>query len=440
MPHTVTSALVTGRRVDAGGTRAAGYGYTAFLTCASVLPLVSTGFLVQLLAHAAPGLLTEWRLHASDLATALAMAPAGLLAGAAFGHGLRQLEPWRVLRWSGAAMSICTAAMALARTPVDLGTLCLLASTAAGISVVMAGRLASYLFLRRVRYPLSAVAATLLAAGGVLAAWCVGPGLALEWRALFVAAGLVSLASPLALLLVPSAGRPRLSGPAAAVEGVMEDPATAGTRATFGRLIGASHARETLSLFALSCFTGMVAGMAALLIPLVLAQPGWPSAAATRWLWTLNLAAIAGALAAAGLRRISTGAALRTLAAAAALAAGMLAIREGMPSAAALRAALLVCGFATTAALVAALRLAAACGPPGAQAAVGRATVAFMALGAVVGTYVGVHASIAGGLSGFFAAWTCCFSAAAVAAVVLPPPPRRNARSQPGVLDRPWTP
>jgi hypothetical protein len=434
MPRDATSVLYLVTRTLADGKLL--IGYTAFLFCGRVMPVVWAGFGVQLLTVTAPDVLLGWGLEPRVLAAPLAMAPAGLLLGVAIGRaGGDRVDPIHTLVWSGLAASLATGATALAGTPAWLAAGRLLASTASGLSIWMASRLASRLIPAGHLLPVSAVTATLLAVGCLLATWLSGTGLGRDWRALFAAAGLASLAWPLGLLLFrSSAAAPQFPVPKADAPGdppVPWGPRIFGTRGMLGALIGAPHARETLSLFAVACLNALVGGMALLLMPLVLAQSGSSRPEATTALWMLSAAAIAGPITGVGLMRLVRDRwALRALIAMSAAAAWTLAARRGVASPVATGAALIVCGVMITGAQVIAMRLAGGLGPPGAHAAVVSATTAFTALGALLGPYTGLHAWTAGGLSGFFAAWACCLSLAAVAAAVLPAGPSRLASSR----------
>jgi hypothetical protein len=296
----------------------------------------------------------------------------------------------------------------------------------------MASRLASRLIPAGHLLPVSAVTTTLLAVGCLLAIWLSGTGLGRDWRALFAAAGLAGLAWPLGLLLLrSSAAAPPFPVPTADAPGdtpVPWGPRIFGTRGMLGALIGAPHARETLSLFAVACLNALVGGMALLLMPLVFAQSGSSRGEATSALWMLNAAAVAGPITVVGVMRLVRDRwALRAFIAVSAVAAWTLAARRGVASPVAASAALIVCGVMVAGAQVIAMKLAGSLGPPGAHGAVVSATTAFMALGALLGPYTGIHASMAGGISGFFAAWACCLSVAAMAAAVLPAGPSRLA-------------
>ena len=413
-------ALATSTRARAQVTPAARY--TALLICGIGLPVGTAGFLVQLLAHGAPGLLPEWRLAPPDVAAVLAMGPAGLIVGAALGRSVSgHVDTLRALVWSGVAAGMLTAATALARTPVELGTLRLLSSAASGLSMVLAGRLVSAShFVQPVS--VAGVFTALVAAGGVLAAW-LAAGLADQsWRVLAAFGGAAGLGSPLALWLIAMATAGRLpvkTLPHDAGDDRRNRPGV--TRATLGRLIGAPQGRATLSLFALTFFVAMAAGMLAFLLPLALGQLRSSHISGAGALRTMSLWAVAGAVLAAGVvRRMGARVTLGGLIALAIL--GTLLLTVPSPPVAVGAVALMACGAGIGGAAAVALTLAPDLGPDGGGESVARAAAAFAALGAVLAPYAGVHALTAGGLVGFFAACAGCLSLAGAAAAIQPAP------------------
>jgi AAHS family 4-hydroxybenzoate transporter-like MFS transporter len=314
------------------------------------MTIIVDGLDNQLLPNAVPALIREWGLQRADFTTALAIGPFGMMVGGLVG-GLAGDRFGRRPTLIGcvALFGALTLLMALVESVQALSVLRLLAGIGLGGAMPNAATLASEYVPTR-RRPL-AVTATIVciplggALAGELAALVIPTS---GWRALFIAAGVLTLLISLVLWqLIPESPKflaryperwselirlLRRSGhdiPADATFSALPQGESAPVSSDrIASLFRGGLARDTVSLWA-SFFFGLMSNyVIVLLLPALLtsAEIGFSQAAASRALAMSNYGGVAGALLGAlVLQRLGSRIAMLGMAAGGVLCGGILA-------------------------------------------------------------------------------------------------------------------
>jgi AAHS family 4-hydroxybenzoate transporter-like MFS transporter len=423
-----TPALDAGRLIDEGPWST----YQKLLIFGTALTIVVDGLDNQLLPNAVPALIREWGLQRSDFTTALAIGPFGMMVGGLAG-GLAGDRFGRRPTLIGCVVlfGALTLMMALVETVAALSVLRLLAGIGLGGAMPIAATLASeYVPTRRRAFAVTATVVCVPLGGalaGELAAFVIP---ASGWRALFIAAGLLTLLIGLALWkLIPESPKfltrhparwreltriLRRSGHNIPVDATFSAPREMNlapmTLDRIASLFRGGLARDTLALWASFFFGLMVNYVIVLLLPALLASAdiGFGQAAASRALAMSNYGGVAGALLGAiVLQRFGSRVAMLGMATGGVVCGGILAVWPLDPAnTVGLMAMLLIAGGLFNGLQTTMYALAAHVYPtPIRSTGVGTA-VAFGRIGNVVAAYAGSVAIDRGGPSAYFVLWS----------------------------------
>lgn len=419
-------------------------GFQKRLIASAALMIVLDGLDNQLLPNAIPSMMREWNLPRAAFANASAAAPFGMIAGGVIGGMLGDRAGRRVaLIGSVLAFAILTLALGFVDSVGALTVIRFLAGVGLGGAMPNAAALASEYAPRRQR-PL-AVTLTIVCVplGGFLAGLLAGQLVpARGWRALFIGAGVVTIAiALLSLKTLPEsprflAGRkhrwPELRallarlGHAVPADAAFVEPVTGGglaSRASLASLFTPALRRDTLGLMGAftCCLLAIYTGF--LWIPAMLTDPavGFSQPSASYALSLFNVGGVAGALAGAiVIQRLGSRIAMLGLSA---LAVASALVMAGMPLNAAAPFATMAM-FTISGALLNAVQttmfaLAAHVFPTTIRGTGVGTTMAVGRTGNVMASYVGSWALSTGGPPFYFSTWavamaTVCASLAIV--------------------------
>ena len=423
-----TRTFDAGKLIDAGPWS----GYQKLLIFGTALTIVVDGLDNQLLPNAVPTLIREWDLQRSDFTTALAVGPFGMMIGGLLG-GLAGDRFGRRSTLIGCVVffGVLTLMMALVDSVGALSMLRLLAGIGLGGAMPNAATLASeYVPTRRRALAVTATIVCIPLGGalaGELAAFLIPTS---GWRALFVAAGSLTLLISVALWrLIPESpkflvrqperwpeliGILRRSGHHIPADATFLRPSDSGTTQAsspgIASLFRGGFARDTVALWAAFFFGLMVNYVIILLLPALLAGAdiGFGQAAASRALAMSNYGGVAGALLGAiVLQRLGSRVAMLAMSAGAVVCGVVLAgwpLDPGRTTG--LMAMLLVAGGLINAVQIAMYALAAHVYPTEIRSTGVGTAVAVGRIGNVVAAFAGSMAIDRGGSAAYFLLWS----------------------------------
>ena len=406
--------------------------YQTLLIVGTALTIVVDGLDNQLLPNAIPALIHEWGLQRSDLTTALAIGPFGMMVGGLAG-GLAGDRFGRRPTLIGCVVlfGALTLMMGLVNSVLAVSVLRLLAGIGLGGAMPNAATLAAEYVPTRQRA--FAVTATIVciplggALAGELAALLIP---ASGWRALFVAGGTVPLVLSLALWkLIPESPKflarhpvrwPELirflrrNGheipPDATFSGQHNVDVAPVSSQKIASLFRGGLARDTVLLWISFFFGLMVNYVVVLLLPALLTSTdiGFSQAAASRALAMSNYGGVAGALlGAVVLQRLGSRIAMLAMAAGAVVCGAILAGWPLDPSTTVgFMAMLLLTGGLLNGVQTTMYALAAHVYPTSIRSTGVGTAVAFGRIGNVVAAYAGSLAIDRGGPSAYFVLWS----------------------------------
>jgi AAHS family 4-hydroxybenzoate transporter-like MFS transporter len=422
------AGLDPGRLIDEGSWST----YQKLLVGGAALTIIVDGLDNQLLPNVVPTLIREWGLQRSDFTTALAVGPFGMMIGGLVG-GLAGDRFGRRPTLIGcvALFGALTLMMALVDSVQALSLLRLVAGIGLGGAMPNAATLASEYVPTRRRALAVAVTIVCIPLGGALAselAALVIP--ASGWRALFVAAGILTLAisaglwtlipeSPKFLARHPERWREltrilRRSGHDIPVEAAFSVPpeshAASMASDRMANLFRNGLARDTIGLWAAFCFGLMVNYVIVLLLPALLtsADVGFSQPAASRALAMSNYGGVVGAvLGAIVLQRLGSRTAMLGMSMGAVVCGGILAVLPLDPArTAGFLATILVAGGLINGVQTTMYALAAHVYPTSIRSTGVGTAVAIGRIGNVLAAYVGSMAIDFGGPPMYFMLWS----------------------------------
>jgi AAHS family 4-hydroxybenzoate transporter-like MFS transporter len=409
--------------------RGAWTGYQKLLILGTALTIILDGIDNQLLPNAIPTLIKEWGLPRGEFTDALAIGPFGMMLGGLLGGYLGDRIGRRpALLGSVLTFGAFTAALAFVNSVDALAAVRFLAGLGLGGAMPNAATLASEYVPARNR-PI-AVTLTIVSVplGGALAgelAALVIP--AQGWRALFAAAGVISVGVAAVLWwLLPESPTflsrhrehwPELIGVLRRTGHALPDDAVFAARSDgrqsdrrLSRLFAPDRIRDTVAICTSFFFGLMTYYVVVLLLPALLtsAEVGFAQPTASRALAMWNyggvIAAVLGAMA---MQRIGSRAAMMTMAAGAVICGSLLGLVPLEPSRTTILLTIILIGGACVNGVQTTMYALAAHVFPAEIRSTGVGTaVAIGRIGNVLAAYAGSMALDLGGHAGYFFTWS----------------------------------
>jgi AAHS family 4-hydroxybenzoate transporter-like MFS transporter len=403
--------------------------YQKLLVFATALTIVLDGIDNQLLPNAIPTLIREWGKTRAEFTDALAIGPFGMMLGGLAGGYLGDRWGRRpALLGSVLAFGAFTAALAAANSIETLAVLRFLAGVGLGGAMPNAATLASEYVPARNR-PL-AVTLTIVSVplGGAFAGELAAMVIPVHgWRALFAAAGLISMAVAIVLWwLLPESPTflarhrdkwPRLIQVLRRAGHALPDGAVFAARDAalrtgggFQRLVAGDLARDTIAICAAFFFGLMTYYVVVLLLPALLTSPeaGFSQPTASRALAMWNYGGVAAAvLGAVAMQRVGSRAAMLAMCAGAIICGSLLAVLPLEPTrTTTVLVVILLAGACVNGVQTTMYALAANVYPSDIRSTGVGTAVAIGRIGNVLAAYAGSFALDHGGSSGYFFAWS----------------------------------
>jgi MFS transporter, AAHS family, 4-hydroxybenzoate transporter len=266
--------------------------------CLAALAFFAEGIGTQAMGLAAPAILAAWSIPRAALALPTALGLVGFAGGAIFGGvGGDRFGRRAALTGSLLLLGAFTAACALARNPIELGIVRILAGVGLGASLPVAATIMAEAAPARVRSMAMAVGLAFLPLGGFAAG--LGASVILPvwgWRGLFAAAGGIGLALALVGGLVFGRERPAVSAPDRAAL-----PSRVPSLQNVRAVLTFAERRDTLGLWgAFFCIVLLYYSMFSW-APTAFASLGMNLAAASRTMSSFSVGGLIGGLCAGAL-------------------------------------------------------------------------------------------------------------------------------------------